>query len=86
MNTIEATFDGHAFVPTGPVNVPAGTRVTLSIPDHGYPGPQAGAPDPDNPLTPEEEAIWLEFMSSVRNSPSDPRTFDEYLRLERGGV
>lgn len=86
MNTIDAIYDGRAFVPSGPVDVPPGTRVTLSLPDHGYPGPRAGAPDPDKPLSAEDEAIWREFMNAVRTMPPDPPTFDEYLRQQRGEV
>jgi len=84
MNTVEAVFDGRAFVPSTPVDVPAGTRVTLSLPDQGYPGPRAGARDPDKPPTPEEEAIWIEMMQAVRSTQPDPATFDEYLRQQRG--
>lgn len=85
MNTVEVIYDGRAFVPTTPVQVPAGTRSRVELPDHDYPGPIAGDPDPKNPLTPEEESLWIEFMNSVRNSPQDPPTFEEYLRQERGG-
>jgi hypothetical protein len=84
MNTIDVIYDGRTFVPSGPVDVPPGTRATLSLPDHGYPGPRAGAPDPDHPPTPEEVAIWIEMMRSVRTTPPDPPTFEEYLRQQRG--
>ncbi len=85
MNTVEVIYDGRAFVPTKPVQVPTGTRSIIELPDHGYPGPLAGAPNPDHPLTPEDEAIWIEFMNTVRSSPPNPPTFDEYLRQQRSG-
>jgi hypothetical protein len=56
----------------------------VELPDHGYPGPRAGAPDPSRPLTAEEEAAWIEFMRAVRSNPPDPPTFEEYLRQRRG--
>jgi hypothetical protein len=84
LKVIEVVFDGKAFVPTEPVDLPAGTKANVELPEHGYPGPPAGAPDPDNPPTPEQEAVWIEFMRAIRSSPPDPPTFDEYLRQRRG--
>jgi hypothetical protein len=84
LKTIEVVFDGKAFVPTEPVDLPAGTKASIALPDHGYPGPPAGAPDPARPLTAEEEAIWVEFVRAMRSTPPDPPTFDEYLRQRRG--
>ena len=83
LKTIEVVFDGKAFVPTGPVDVPVGTKVKLDLPDPGYPGPRAGAPNPANPPTPEQQAVWVEFMRGVRSAQPDPPTLDEYLRLDR---
>lgn len=80
---IEVVFDGKTFVPIVPVDLPTGTKASVELPDHGYPGPRAGAPDPDNPPTPEQEAMWIEFMRAVRSTPPDPPTFDEYLRQQR---
>ena len=87
LKMIEVVFDGKTFVPTGPVDLPAGTKVSVALPeygDHGYPGPRAGAPDPDNPPTAEQEAVWIEFMRAIRSVPPDPPTFEEYLRQRRG--
>lgn len=86
MSTMDVVFDGKSFVPTGAVNLPTGTKTTVAIPDHGYPGPPAGAPDPNRVFTPEEEAVWIEFMNEVRSSPPWPPTFEEYLRYQRGGA
>lgn len=84
LKAIEVVFDGKTFVPTEPVDLPAGTKVTVEVPDHGYPGPRAGAIDPNNPPTAEEEAIWVEFVRGIRTTPPDPQTFEEYLRQRRG--
>lgn len=106
LKAVELVFDGKNFVPTAPVDLPTGTKVTVELPDpdrrvgsensaaqpavelpdHGYPGPRAGAPDPNNPPTPEEEAVWLAFMRAIRSAPPDPPTFDEYLRRRREGL
>lgn len=86
LKAVELVFDGKNFVPTAPVDLPTGTKVTVELPDHGYPGPRAGAPDPSRPLTPEEEAVWIEFMRAIRSTPPDPPTFDEYLRRRREGL
>jgi hypothetical protein len=43
LKTIEVVFDGKAFVPTAPVDLPAGAKLTAELPEHGYPGPRAGA-------------------------------------------
>jgi hypothetical protein len=84
LKVIEVVFDGKAFVPTGPVDLPAGTKASVELPEHGYPGPVAGAPDPSRTFSPEEEAMWIEFMRAIRSSPPDPPTFEEYLRERRG--
>ena len=84
LKVIEVVFDGKAFVPTEPVDLPAGTKGNVELPEHGYPGPAAGAPDPDNPPTPDQERSWIEFMRAIRSSPPDPPTFEEYLRQRRG--
>ncbi|MBP3957997.1 antitoxin family protein [Gemmata sp. G18] len=84
LKTIEVVFDGKTFVPSVPVDLPTGTKVTVELPDHGYPGPRAGAPTPARPLTAEEEEVWVEFMRANRSTPPDPPTFDDYLRQRRG--
>lgn len=84
LRVIEVVFDGKAFVPTGPVDLAVGTKASVALPDHGYPGPRAGASDPNRVFSPEEEAEWIEFMRAVRSTPPDPPTFDEYLRERRG--
>jgi hypothetical protein len=82
MSVIEVVFDGKAFVPTAPVDLPAGTRAEVTCPGHGYPGPPAGAPA--GLLTAEQERVWREFMRAARAAVPDPPTFDEYLREQRG--
>jgi len=84
LKTIDVVFDGKSFVPTEPVDLPTGTKLTLDVPDHGYPGPRAGAHDPDKKFSPEDAAVWIEFMRAIRSVPPDPPTFDEYLRQQRG--
>jgi len=89
MKTIEVVFDGTTFVPTEAVDLPAGTKVSVAVPDHGYAGPRAGAPDPSRPPTPEQQAVWVEFMRAVRATPPDPLPVtDEHRelwdRLRRG--
>ena len=49
LKTIEVVFDGKTFVPTGPVDLPAGTKVSVELPDHGYPGPRATVGAKDQP-------------------------------------
>lgn len=84
LKSIEVVFDGKVFIPSVPVDLPPGTKASVAVADHGYPGPSAGAPDPNHPPTPEQQAVWVEFMRAIRSTPPDPPTFDEYLRERRG--
>ena len=41
LRTIEVVFDGKSFVPTGPVDLPAGTKVSVELPDSGMSAEEA---------------------------------------------
>ena len=82
LRTIEVVFDGKSFVPTGPVDLPAGTKVSVELPDHGAPrGMSVGPPPP--PMTAEEEDEWEEMCRIWAETPLPWATADEAVAAMR---
>lgn len=80
LKAIEAVFDGKTFVPTGPVDLPTGTKVTVDVPDHA-PGMSVGPPPP--PMTGEERAEWEEILAKIRSAELPCATADEAVAAMR---
>jgi hypothetical protein len=78
--TVRATFNGQVFVPEGPVDLPAGTKVDVLT----QPARRIIGTVPTRELTPEEEAVWSELTENLRNNPPDPPTLEECMRQIRG--
>ena len=74
MTTILAHFDGKAFVPEQPVNLPIGAQVAVSIPAHG----QELRSSPS--FTPEEDRDWQNILAQIRSGEPTPATLDEAMR------
>lgn len=47
LKTIEVVFDGKTFVPTGPVDLPAGTKGIIKLPEIQGAGPAGSTPSDD---------------------------------------
>ena len=58
MMTVKARYDGKVFVPEGPVDLPVGTEVELTL----------GAP----PGTDSAESAWLRLAQIADQFPSNP--------------
>ncbi len=83
LKTIEVVFDGKTFVPTGPVDLPAGTKVSIALPESGaVPGVSVG-PKPA-PMTAEEEADWERLCRIWATTPLPWATVDEAIAYSRG--
>ena len=55
LKTIEVVFDGKTFVPTGPVDLPAGTKGSVELPEVAAPrGVSVGPPPPPGDVSAEE--------------------------------
>jgi hypothetical protein len=81
LKAIEAVFDGKTFVPTGPVDLPAGTKVTVEVPQDA-PGVSAGPPPP--PMTEEQKRDW-ERLSQLWTTTTLPwATAEEAIAAARG--
>lgn len=76
--TITAVFDGKAFVPVEPVDLPTGTPVQLLV------GEPVVAGKPPRPMTPDERRRWEAFVTGLRSAAPDPPTLDEAMRDIRG--
>lgn len=70
--TIDVVFDGKAFVPTGPVNLPAGTKASVSL--------DMTHSQPIKHLTTEE----AERILRGDGTPLPWATVDEALAYSRG--
>lgn len=69
MLTVKARFDGRAFVPEGPVDLPAGCEVELSL---------RPLPAPDKPLAALAEVAYL-FPDNPDSPPDLAAQHDHYL-------
>lgn len=74
LKTIEVVFDGTTFVPTGPVNLPAGTKVNVELPGVGV------QPTLPGDLSAEE----AERVLRGDGTPLPWATVDEALAYSRG--
>jgi hypothetical protein len=82
--TIEVVFDGKTFVPTKPVDLPAGTKASVAV--TGGAGPKSfvlAGPLPA-PLTPAEREEWERILNQARDEQSPWATVDEALAYSRG--
>ncbi len=83
LKMIEVVFDGRAFVPTGPVDLPAGTRASVAVPDAGPTrGVLAGPPPP--PMTEEDKQEWERLCRIWAATPLPWATVDEAIAYSRG--
>jgi predicted DNA-binding antitoxin AbrB/MazE fold protein len=71
METFLAEFDGKVFVPCEPVNLPAGTRVEVSL------------PWPPGKLTLEQKAVWEELKKSLDSTEPHFQTVEDAMRYSR---
>lgn len=72
MSIIVAQFDGKVFVPEEPVDLPAGTKVSIPLPG------RASSTLPG--FTSAEDAKWQEIVAHIRAGEPDPPTVDEAMR------
>ena len=82
LKTIEVVFDGKTFVPTGPVDLPAGTKGRIALPEGGAVAGVSVGPAP-LPMTAEEEAEWEEMLVKIRAAESPWATVDEAVAAMR---
>jgi hypothetical protein len=78
MTTVVAEFDGKVFVPQQPVDLPAGTKVTVAIPEAAAQGPQ----QPRRP-TEEERREWQKFMEELNSTEPYFPTLEHALGYSR---
>lgn len=72
MPTLTAKFDGRAFVPSNPVDLPVGTEVEVLLP-----------PAPLREPTPEENDEWRQIRGEILQGPPEFPTVDEAMKRSR---
>jgi predicted DNA-binding antitoxin AbrB/MazE fold protein len=83
LKVIEVVFDGKAFVPTEPVDLPAGTKANVALPELDNTRRVLAGPPPP-PLTPEQREEWERLLSQARDAESPWATVDEAIAYSRG--
>lgn len=81
MTTMLAEFDGKAFVPQQPVDLPVGTRVIVSVQ-----APLVEMKLPSNPPrkpTPDEDREWERILHDIRASEPFFPTVEDAMRYLR---
>lgn len=84
LKAIEVEFDGKAFVPTEPIDLPAGARLTITLPDAAaahQPGPITNQ---RRPMTDEEKRRWEELRRHWEETPPPFPTVEEAIAYSRG--
>ena len=84
LKTIEVVFDGTAFVPSEPVDLPAGTRLSLTVPQGLAGTPSQLIPSKPRPLTEEEKKKWDELSRIWQSSPPLFSSIEEEMAYIRG--
>lgn len=81
LKTIEVVFDGKTFVPTGSVDLPAGTKATVEVSASGTPGVSVGPPPP--PMTDAQKRDWERLCRLWAATPLPWATVDEAVAAMR---
>jgi len=76
MNTVVAEFDGRVFVPEGPIDLPAGTKVAIPLP---LPPIQ-----PPRPPTSADHARWDELVATLNATEPHFPTVEDAIGYSRG--
>ncbi len=82
LKTIEVVFDGKTFVPSEPVDLPTGTKVSVPLPDSAAPRGVCAGPPPA-PMTDEEKADWERLSRIWAETPLPWPTVDEAVAAMR---
>src|SRR5579871_2659263 len=84
LKTVEVVFDGEAFVPTEPVDLPTGTKLTLAVPE--VPASNNLFPKTNRlrPMTDEEKRTWERLCRLWEEAPLPFSTVEEALAYSRG--
>jgi hypothetical protein len=82
--TIEVVFDGKAFVPTEPVDLPVGTKVRLPVPGEANGQPPAPRVQPPPPVTEEHKKLWDRLSREWEEAPPRFATLEEEMAHTRG--
>ena len=78
MSTVVAEYDGSVFVPQQPLSLPAGTKVTIAIPETS-PAP----PAPPRRPTDEERREWERFVAELNSTEPYFPTVEHALGYSR---
>lgn len=78
LKTIEVVFDGKNFVPTEPVDLPAGTKANVSVAERGV---LAGPPP--SPMTAEQKQDWERLCQLWAATPLPWATVDDAVAAMR---
>ena len=71
MTSITAEYDGRVFVPSQPIDLPAGTRVVIPV------------PSPPRRPTASEDIEWKNILDEIAASPPAFPTVEDALSASR---
>jgi hypothetical protein len=82
--TIEVVFDGKAFIPTEPLDLPTGTKLTMAVPE--TPVGENSVPTSSRPraMTNEEKQRWERLCRHWDSTPPPFSTVEEAMAYSRG--
>ncbi len=86
LKRIEVVYDGSVFVPTLPLDLPSGTKLTLTVPESSS-SFRLGSQSPTQPLrnmTAEEKNHWERLCRHWETTSSPFASVEEAMAYSRG--
>jgi hypothetical protein len=82
--SIEVVFDGKSFVPTEPIDLPTGTKLTLAVPETTAGNNPVPLVSELRVMTDEEKARWERLCHLWETTPPPFPTVEEAMAYSRG--
>jgi hypothetical protein len=82
-HSIEVVFDGKSFVPTEPIDLPTGTKLTLDVPKESLNDKTLPIINTERAMSTEDDREWEELSRLWQTTPWPFSSVDEALAYSR---
>jgi predicted DNA-binding antitoxin AbrB/MazE fold protein len=84
LKTVEVIFDGKVFVPTEPIDLPTGTKLTLAVPEAPVGNNSPPIANQPRAMTDEEKQKWEQLCRHWKTTPPSEQEKAAAERILRG--